>query len=439
LAVGEVIRRAALALAVLGLTAGPAAAAASASAHAAPLITEPDLATARVVAAPMGGPLATVASIPYEGGPVLHHNRTHVIFWQPAGSQLTYDPGYMALIDQFLGDVAADSHSTAVELGITGQYTDGGGPAAYASTFAGSVMDTDPLPANGCTEPLLTGPPGWDVCLTDAQLQSEIEDVVAADHLPTTSYDIYFLVTPRGLGDCSDASSSSCALGGSANGYCGYHSVTEGGLLYAVIPYNAVPGHCQSTNPRPNSSTADPALSTISHEEAETVTDPLGDAWIDSAGNEIADVCITNYGPALGGAGPTRWDETYNGHHYWLQELFSRIQDACEPRPQPDAVSISGDGRVVAGVPLVLSAHAAQPGGTIAAENWSFGDGHYGRGRSVTHAFTHPGPETVTLRATDSAGNWAYATKTVTVTPLPARDRAKKRHRRSKRTTGGRS
>ena len=62
-------------------------------------------------------------------------------------------------------------------------------------------------------------------------------------------------------------------------GFCGYHTVSSSDTLYAVIPYNAVNGHCQSGNPRPNASTADPALSTISHELAETVTDPYGNAW----------------------------------------------------------------------------------------------------------------------------------------------------------------
>ena len=27
------------------------------------------------------------ANLPYGGGPVLHSNRTHAIFWEPAGSQ----------------------------------------------------------------------------------------------------------------------------------------------------------------------------------------------------------------------------------------------------------------------------------------------------------------------------------------------------------------
>ena len=73
-----------------------------------------------------------------------------------------------------------------------------------------------------------------------------------------------------------------------------------------MIPYNAVTGHCQSGNPRPNASTADPAISTISHEHNESVTDPLGNAWVDSSGDEIADLCITSYGPALGGTGAER-------------------------------------------------------------------------------------------------------------------------------------
>ena len=137
------------------------------------------------------------ADLPYGGGRVLHSNRTHAIFWQPAGSGLTFDPGYESLIETFLTDVAADSHRTTNVYSLSGQYTDGSGPAAYDSTYGGDVVDTDPLPANGCAEPP-TGP-AWTVCLTDAQLQTELEHVVAADGLPTTNRDIYFVITPAGI------------------------------------------------------------------------------------------------------------------------------------------------------------------------------------------------------------------------------------------------
>src|SRR5947209_17124743 len=87
---------------------------------------------------------------------------------------------------------------------------------------------------------LFRSAPAWSVCLTDDQLQAEIRHVVATDRLPRGRGDIYLLVLPDGFGTCLDSSSSSCALGGSNNGYCGYHLVTPNGIAYAVIPYNAI-------------------------------------------------------------------------------------------------------------------------------------------------------------------------------------------------------
>ncbi len=369
----------------------------------------PDVPTGAHLRLPL---LAHAAGVPYGGGEVLHWNRTHLIFWAPAGSGLSFDPGYVSLMETFLKNVAADSHATTNVYGLTGQYTDSGGPAAYNSIYAGPITDLDRLPPSDCTEPL-TAPP-WTACLSDSDLENEIQHVVSADRLPTTGNDIYFLVTPNGLGDCENSGPDNCALGGSASGsYCGYHSETPAGLLYAVIPYNAVSGHCQSDNPRPNSSTADPALSTLSHEHAETVTDPMGDAWVDISGNEIADLCITNYGPRAGGSGAGEWDEVINGGRYYLQELWSNYDGQCEPRAAPDRISFSGIRNPVAGTPDVFSAKASDPHGTITGYDWFFGDGRTGHGRRVTHTFGHSGNFRVVVRATDSAGNWALTAQTI--------------------------
>jgi PKD domain len=297
---------------------------------------------------------------------------------------------------------------------LSGQYGDSTGPAAYASTFGGSVVATDPLPANGCTEPAATGP-GWTVCLTDDQLETEIEDVIAEDHLPRTNHDVYFLVTPNGFGSCTDSSSSSCALGGSASGYCGYHSDTASGIIYAVIPYNAVTGHCQSNNPRPNSSTADPTISTISHEHNEMVTDPYGNAWIDSQGDEEADLCLTNFGPALGGAPGQEWNESIDGGHFFIQELWSNANSACEPRAKPDVVSLA-----VTRVPgrprsVSLLATGSDPNGEIVGFRWFFEDGRTASGPQVSHTFRRPGAFRVTVRATDNWDNWTYSDRIVRI------------------------
>ena len=348
------------------------------------------------------------ANLPYGGGPVLHANRTHLIFWQPLGSGLTFDPGYQPLIEDFLRNVAADSRSLASVYGLTGQYRDGRGPAAYLSTYGGAVLDTGRLPPSGCTEPPAIGP-GWSVCMTDQQLQHEIERVVRSDRLPTGPSDVYFLVTPNGLGDCASANSTSCALGGGASGYCGYHSQTDDGLvLYAVIPYNAVPGHCQSDNPRPNGSAADPAISTISHEHSEMVTDPVGNAWVDNSGNEDGDLCLTSFGPNIGGSGASAWNEVIHGGHYYLQEEWSNYNGSCQPRPKPDSVSFTAATPTSRNSWLFFSAHARDPNGSILKYVWFFGDGRTGSGRAVSHRYSRPGSYRVVLRTTDSWGNWAF-------------------------------
>jgi hypothetical protein len=352
--------------------------------------------------------------VTYHGGPVLHNNRTHVIFWQPRGSGLRFDPGYVPLVQGFLRNVAAASHSTSNVFGLTGQYTDyTGRPAAYASRYGGALLDTDPLPTSGCIEP--PSGPLWTSCLTDGQLQAELEHVVRVHRLPHRRDDVYFLVMPRGLASCmSSTPGSSCALGGPKNGYCGYHGVTnDGRLLYAVIPYNAVPGHCQSTNPRPNHNAADPALSTISHELSEVITDPEVDAWYDSSQNEIGDICLTRYGPALGGSGVRQYNESINGGHYYLQEEWSNAAHRCRPRARPDHASFSVIRR--AGQTVSFRATASDPAGVIRSFHWRFGDGATGRGRHPVHTYRHPGSYQVRLSVVDSWDNAATAVATLHV------------------------
>jgi len=363
-------------------------------------------------------PRATRASgeqMLYSGGPVLHSNRTHLIFWQPQGSGLTFEPGYEALIAGFLANVAQDSRKPTSIYGLSGQYTDASGPAAYDSTYGGAVQATDPLPPNGCTEPSGTGP-GWTVCLTANQLAAEVEHVVSTDHLPVTGADVYFLVTPNGLGDCLDSSSTSCALGGSQGGYCAYHDQSPAGLvLWANIPYNAVAGHCTSDNPRPNASSADPAINSISHEHFEMLTDPYFDAWYDASGAEAGDVCVLSYGANLGGTGSTAWNEAIAGGHYYLQGEWSNDDSACMPRDESDPIMVVSASSASPGSRVRFAGRASDPDGAIVAYNWFFGDGTSAHQRVIYHPFRRAGVYRVVLRTTDSAGNRAFYARTIRV------------------------
>jgi hypothetical protein len=367
------------------------------------------------------------------GGPVMHSERTHVVFWEPAGSGLSFDPGYEQTIETFLARVAAASRTTGNIFGLIGQYRGAGGPAAYDSTYAGAVLDPDPLPTgsrDACSEPLPPplGPgPGWTRCVDDAALQSELTAVVQSHGLPVGLDDVYLLVLPSGFASCVGSGPSACALGGDADGgYCGYHQeIGSARIVYAVIPYNAVAGHCRSGRPRPNGSAADPTISTIAHELAESATDPLGDAWTDDSGDEIADICLSRYGPALAGsAGSTAYNEVIDGGHYYLQELWSNAAHRCEPRAAPDRVAITAPARARTGVGVPFAAAASAGRGhrrRIVSYAWTFGDGGRrgrARGARVMHRFARRGRFEVTLTVTDSWGNRASATRRIRIGAL---------------------
>jgi hypothetical protein len=399
------VTRAGLAVLVLAaLTLAPAA-------QARRIELMPDIPSATHIAA--RAPLAHAANVLYGNGTVLNSNRTHLIFWQPADSGLAFDPGYIQTIETFLQRVAHDSRMPTNEYALTGQYDDAQGPAAYASTYGGAVLDTDKLPRNECTMPS-TGPP-WKVCLTDTQLELELDHVIKADHLPTAARDIFFVVTPDGFGDCAQGD---CSLGGPQTGYCGYHFSTPNNVPYAVIPYNAIENHCQSDNPRPNGSTADPTLSTISHEQAEMITDPFGDGWLDGEGNEIADLCIQSYGRKLGGSGQSVWDESIDGGHYYLQELWSNRAGGCAARPRTDSDSFALPRGLSAGIPASLIGRGADRNAQVTGYQWTFGDGRSGNGRSVKHTYRRRGHYKVTLRTTDAWGNYSFYTRVVEVAAM---------------------
>ena len=360
-------------------------------------------------------PRAGIANLSYQGGPVLHSNRTHVVFWQPAGSGLAFDRGYEALVKRFLKDVAADSHRTTNVYSISGQYRDGQRPAAYASTFGGAVVAKDRLPrVNGCAEPRTA--PHWTDCVDDQQIENEISRVVRTHHLPNTGRDIYFLLTPSGLGSCEFAGPDDCALGGKTQGsYCGYHSSTPDDLLYAVLPYNAVGGHCQSENARPNGNAADPTISTLSHEHNETVTDPFGTAWIDGNFEEEADLCLTDFGYPLGGSGEGTYDERINHHRYYLQAEWSNRQRSCQPRARPIRASITAPTHARAGAAIRFTGRASDPNARVTSYTWFFGAHHTGHGRRPKHTFRRSGLYRVVLRTSDRDALWGFSARTIRV------------------------
>jgi hypothetical protein len=242
---------------------------------------------------------------------------------------LTFDARYQSVINQYFADVAHDSGGTQNVYSVATQYSDGSGAIQYQSAFGGSYVAHDPLPASGCDD-------GFDpYCLTDQQLQQEIQTVLTAKGWQGGLSHIFFLMTPNGVGSCGDASGIEC----STNAFCAYHSAFGSSslpVIYANESYEGPYPGCTDPNTQgfPNDTDADTTVNTISHEHNESITDPLGNGWIGADQNENGDLCAYIYGNPLGGSpGSTAWNQLIDNHKYSLQEEYSNVDSGCIQRP----------------------------------------------------------------------------------------------------------
>jgi hypothetical protein len=259
------------------------------------------------------------ANMTYHGGPIMHTDANYTIFWAPSG--YGFPSGYSTIVNGFFGNVAAADGATSNDYAVTRQYTDTTGTGfSYGASDGGTYNDTDAYPANGCSA-------GGGKCITDAQLQTEVNKFAGAHGLPRGTGTVYFVYTPSGVASCFDSSGSQC----STNVYCAYHSSFGSGTgttLYANMPYAGVAG-CESGEYPNGNVAADSSLNVTSHENIEAVTDPLGNAWYDSRGNEIGDKCAWNFGSPLGGSAGSEYNEAISSGHYWLQQEWSNAAGGC--------------------------------------------------------------------------------------------------------------
>jgi hypothetical protein len=259
----------------------------------------------------------------YNGGPVMLQANIYQIFWVPAKLQnggatsmtTSYQSLQRAMVEQYVGhqlhDIITQYYQTI--SGTVYPHTTGG--------LLGYYVDTNAYPASGCTDSLTPGG-----CITDAQLQAEIQRVMTLEHWTAAGNKIFMMYTSSGEGSCFDSSSTQCAY----SYYCAYHSGTSGTtpFIYSNEPYGDTT-HCQSGGtPSPNgNAAADAATSTASHELSESISDPFGDAWITAQGNEVGDLCAYNYGT-------NTWDsakanQMWSGVYLELQMEFDNHTGAC--------------------------------------------------------------------------------------------------------------
>jgi hypothetical protein len=310
-------------------------------------------------------------------------------------AKLTFDASYETLINRYFTDVAHDSGGTDNVYSVTTQYDDAGHVhIQYQSTFGGAYVDRDPLPANTCSDNIDT------YCLTDVQLEREIQAVLTAKGWQGGLDHIFFLMTPNGVGSCFNGVSGQC----STDDFCAYHSAfTDSNgddVIYANEPYEGPQGGCADASQGfPSNVDADTTINTISHEHIESITDPLGTGWLanDVGQDEIADLCAFGFGAATGGTpGVDAYNQTINSHHYDLQQEYSNADGGCvlkHPGGTPSSTTF-GSGPLVYG------------GGPVMRTNTTYAIYWLPTARNTTlPAVT--GTRAVNKTLTTTAGSWA--------------------------------
>jgi hypothetical protein len=278
-------------------------------------------------------PAAGTSNLIYHGGPVMTSNTNYTFYWSPSGAS-AYPAGYQEGVNRYLEDLAHDSGGQQNVDSVAVQYSNGGGEAvAYDSHFGGAILDTNVYPKNGCKKAA--------ICLTDAQLQAELDSYITAHGLPRDLTHEYFLLTPPGVEDCFEATGTECSAGSSAPTYCAYHgSFASGGgkIVYSNDPYVTGVSGCDDGE-HPNESPSDGALEGgLSHEHNESTTDPELNAWYGPEGNENGDKCRTfvtssEFGTPLGKAPDgSRYNQLINGREYWYQQEWSNEGSICKQR-----------------------------------------------------------------------------------------------------------
>jgi hypothetical protein len=406
----------------------------------------------------------------YHDGAVMHRNETFALTWDPARRYWQTTRNY---VQQFLRDVADGSGTLTSPYAITGQYTDSIGRAANASAYGGGCIDYGNPGGSACQfgnthgtgtdypgsctgnvsgtnafseQPDGTfGNSGNDICLTDGDIQHELQAMIPqmnlSGHTQPGYTPLIVVLTPPGVEVCLDGSATLCSSNGaSAAQFCSYHAQVEapGGsgnrYAYVVQPWTAQwgPAACNEPDAPAISQDPQPAPATLATDVGQRLVSPLSEGQLAAIVNPALDGWFGLNGAEINGNGcvplangqDTATVGISGQNPYFLQREFNNagvIQSdpngpSCAPSVTlapafvvPSAVNtgdvVQFDGSTTASSLIVPSAGNA----------WDFGDGTTAVGPSVVHSYRTGGTYTVRLTVTDRGGNVRALTQAISV------------------------
>ncbi|MGO9065484.1 MAG: Ig-like domain-containing protein [Myxococcaceae bacterium] len=298
----------------------------------------------------MGKPITCTADIQYFGGPVLSNAKVYAVLWSIAVSPdvaLGVGGFYAAATNSEWVDWLTEYSTTLAAQVGSHQGQPGTQQVIGRGTFAGSYT----LPGLSQAYPLCT-PGGQLTCISDADIQSELDWQIRNGSLPVPdAHTVYMVHFPASV-VISDPEAVSCKQ------YCAYHSsylgTYQGGpaqnVAYAVVPDVGANGCENGCGP---GTTFENTCLVASHELAESTTDtaiglvssvadyPL--AWFNTveatpSDTEIADLC-DQHPDSVGENGLTGCTPSVDAGCYVIQQLFSEAVWNANVALQPNVAA----------------------------------------------------------------------------------------------------
>ncbi len=278
------------------------------------------------------GTIQAQTNLSDHGGPIMQTVDANLIFWLPPGSHYVSPPAGNAAADQlyettitnFLNDIGQTGY-----WNILTQY-----PGQCSSTACTAPQNAPGAVKVGRVFQDLTPYPRSP--LQDSDVQNEIQNFINQNGLSFGLSTEFFVFTGAAVQECNGLS------GCTSTDFCAYHSEFDfngGKVIYAFMPNDdSLPGCSAGISNGPNQLSADRETTILSHELAESVTDPLpfgtslnifdplgNTAWWDSNnifsssfGQEIGDKC--NQSPA---------SVNLNGKAFVAQQQWSNDTSNC--------------------------------------------------------------------------------------------------------------
>jgi hypothetical protein len=216
---------------------------------------------------------------------------------------------YYSILTQYPGTCGSNAclvqnSSTSVHVG--GVFVD---TRAYAHangvTAAGS--NTDPL--------------------FDPDIQHEIQSLINQFSLSDGLGAEFFVYVGSGIQECQGTDTTTCTF----NTFCAYHhSFTDSNgndVVYAFMAdVNSLSGCPEGVTTSPSGQiSTDREVVITTHELFESVSDPLGNAWVDKSQNEIGDNCNQQTGTTSSDGS----NVTLRGARFVVEEIWSNFTSSC--------------------------------------------------------------------------------------------------------------